>query len=139
MKYLSSFCKDDSGVSAVEFGLLALPLFLIILGTLNLGTILWKWNALQYAASVAARCVAVSGANCTSVTTGCDSGTAGVCYTETVAAQSGVPDLKAGQISLTSAATYGNTSFTTITITRPFSFLSYKMTLTASGSFPNNS
>ena len=55
---------DDSGATAVEFGLIALPLFGFLVGALGLGFVLWLQNALDYSVTSAARCAADSQSTC---------------------------------------------------------------------------
>ena len=56
-------CRTDAA-AAVEFGLVAFPLFLLLLGIIEGGRMLWTQNALQYAVEQAARCAVVNSASC---------------------------------------------------------------------------
>jgi Flp pilus assembly protein TadG len=51
-------CKR--GATALEFALIAPPLLMLLVGTLDVGRLLWTRAALQDAVTRAARCVAVS-------------------------------------------------------------------------------
>jgi len=53
-----------SGFSSVEFALVSMLLFAFIIGTIEIGRILWTLNALHYGAQQAARCAAVNSALC---------------------------------------------------------------------------
>jgi Flp pilus assembly protein TadG len=54
------------GVAALEFALLAVPLLLIVLGTIEFGRILWTREALQMTAVQGARCMAILASSCAS-------------------------------------------------------------------------
>lgn len=60
------FRSDSRGTSAVEFAIVALPLFLLAFGTLEFGRFLWIRNALQETAANAARCLGILQAPCAS-------------------------------------------------------------------------
>ena len=55
---------DDSGATAVEFGLIAPALFGFLVGALGLGFVLWLQNALDFSVTAAARCAADSPNTC---------------------------------------------------------------------------
>lgn len=52
---LAGLKSDESGVTAVEFGILALPFFLFVLGIMAVGLQFFTINALDHAVEVAAR------------------------------------------------------------------------------------
>ena len=56
-----------AGSASVEFALTCSALFLICLGVLDLGIILWTEEAVQSAAGLTARCVALGATPCTNV------------------------------------------------------------------------
>ena len=60
------FSRDQSGASALEFALLAVPLLLIIVGTIEYGRALWTQQAMQSLAIATARCIGVSQSECSS-------------------------------------------------------------------------
>jgi Flp pilus assembly protein TadG len=56
--------RDQRGSVAVEMALLATPLFLFVLTTINAGRVLWLQNALDTSVTDAARCAAVNPSRC---------------------------------------------------------------------------
>jgi Flp pilus assembly protein TadG len=60
---------DARGGSAVEFALLALPLLIMTLGSIELGLLMWTTNVLEATADDTARCVAIAGSSCTNGST----------------------------------------------------------------------
>ena len=52
---LQSIVKNESGSTAVEFGLMATAFLTIVFGTMEAGRIFWTQNALQYAIENASR------------------------------------------------------------------------------------
>ena len=66
---------DIRGATAVEFGFIASPLILMLLGTVDGGRMLWTQNALQYAVEQAARYAALNQGACT------QQGSTTTCYT----------------------------------------------------------
>lgn len=58
--------RDRRGVTAMEFGLLALPLTMLLFGVVELGMVIRMKSALQFATTNAARCAAVNRTTCTS-------------------------------------------------------------------------
>lgn len=63
-----AFGRNTRGATAVEFGFVAFPLLLLILGIIEGGRMLWTQNALQYAVEKAARCAVVNKTSCGSTT-----------------------------------------------------------------------
>jgi Flp pilus assembly protein TadG len=55
---------DRAGATTVEFALVSLLFFGLILGTIEIGRVLWTLNALHYAVQQAARCVSVNATAC---------------------------------------------------------------------------
>jgi hypothetical protein len=51
--------KSNRGAAAVEFALVALPVFWMILGIMQFGYVLWTDNLLHFSVNTAARCGAV--------------------------------------------------------------------------------
>jgi|SRR5579859_6093833 Flp pilus assembly protein TadG len=64
MKGMSSLQRDETGSLAVDFAMIATPLFLLIFGTLEIGQMLWYQNALNYSVEEAARCASIDANNC---------------------------------------------------------------------------
>lgn len=58
--------RDRRGATAVEFALVAGPLLLLVLGSVEIGRALWGRQALQEIAVTTARCAAVPQTACTS-------------------------------------------------------------------------
>jgi Flp pilus assembly protein TadG len=65
-----NFFKNNRGAAAVEFGLVALPVLLFILGIIQTGWVLFADNLLHVSVNAAARCAAVK-----STTSPCNGGT----------------------------------------------------------------
>lgn len=63
---MRSLRRNRRGVVAIEFAILGVVLFMVTLGGMDLGLILWTQGALQMVASDAARCGAIGATGCTS-------------------------------------------------------------------------
>jgi Flp pilus assembly protein TadG len=63
---LQAFLRAESGASAVEFAVVAVPLLLIVFGTFEYGRLQWTRSALQETAMAAARCMGVKQPACAS-------------------------------------------------------------------------
>src|SRR5262245_39650729 len=50
-------CRDQAGVSLIEFALIALPLFILLYGTFEIGFVYWASQELENAATYGARLV----------------------------------------------------------------------------------
>ncbi len=50
-----SFKKDESGTTAVEFGLVGMAFIVLLLGVIEAGRLFFTWNAFQYALENATR------------------------------------------------------------------------------------
>jgi Flp pilus assembly protein TadG len=57
---MKSLFKNNSGATMVEFALVAVPVFLFIMGIMQFGWTLWVDNLLHMAVDAAARCGAVN-------------------------------------------------------------------------------
>ena len=57
-------CGDESGASAIEFGLTAPLFFMIVLGIIEAGLFVWTQAGLQHGAEMAARCATVNATTC---------------------------------------------------------------------------
>jgi Flp pilus assembly protein TadG len=64
MKTKTSLRRDEVGSLTVDFAMIATPLLLLILGTMELGQMLWYQNALNYSVEEAARCASIDANNC---------------------------------------------------------------------------
>ena len=69
--------SDRSGAAALEFALIAPTLFVLIMGGVEFGRLLWTQSALQMSVAQAARCYAWQVSSCTT-TSGTQSFAAGV-------------------------------------------------------------
>ncbi len=58
--------RDRRAATAVEFALVALPMLLLVLGSMEFGRLLWTMQALQATAAESARCMAVLAPPCSS-------------------------------------------------------------------------
>ena len=56
--------RDQSGASALEFGLTAPVFFLFIIGVIEVGLLFWTQIGLQHGAEMAARCASVNTSLC---------------------------------------------------------------------------
>ena len=61
---LRSLQRCCRGAAAIEFALVAIPLFMFIFGIIEMGRVLWLQNALHYAVEEASRCAAVDATTC---------------------------------------------------------------------------
>lgn len=139
----SRFRHDESGASALEFALLAVPLLLMIVGTIEYGRALWTRQAMQSLAIATARCVGVTQSDCS--TSGSYSATKTSTYLIAEAAKLGVA-LTTGNISINAnTSCQGVSGFSTVAITYTFVSAAPKFitalligpTLTATACFPN--
>lgn len=58
--------SDRRGASAVEFAMVAGPLLLLLLGTIEFGRLMWLRQALEETATAGARCMGIPQPECTS-------------------------------------------------------------------------
>lgn len=143
MSSFARFIRHQGGASALEFALLAVPLLLIIVGTIEYGRALWTQQAMQSLAIATARCVGVSQSECS--TSGSYSSSKTNTYVIAEAAKLGVA-LRSTNISVNAnTSCQGLSGFATATITYEFvsaapAFITALVigpTLTASACFPN--
>ena len=137
------FARHEGGASALEFALLAVPLLLIIVGTIEYGRALWTQQAMQSLAIATARCIGVSQSQCT--TSGSYSSTKTNTYLIAEAAKLGVA-LQTTNITINASTTCQSvTGFATVGISYTFvsavpafiTALAIGPTLRASACFPN--
>lgn len=93
--------RDLGGAAALEFALVSLPFFAIIIGFIILATRLWAWQALTAVAAETARCAGINALSCQNVATA--SGNT-ITYATTIAPQYGFPGLTAGNVSVQTGA-----------------------------------
>ena len=65
MKF-TTIWRDNSGASALEFGMTAPVFILFIFGIIEFGLLLWTQLGLQHGAEMAARCASINSALCPS-------------------------------------------------------------------------
>jgi Flp pilus assembly protein TadG len=63
-RMLRCLAANRAGATTVEFALVGLLFFALILGVIEIGRVLWTYNALHYAVQQAARCASVNTTNC---------------------------------------------------------------------------
>ncbi len=56
--------QNQYGSVSVDFAMIAIPLFLLLFGTMEVGRMLWYQNALNYSVDEAARCASIDINNC---------------------------------------------------------------------------
>ena len=61
---IDRFKRNQGGSVAVDFAMLAAPLFILVFGTMEVGRMLWYQNALNYSVDEAARCASIDVNNC---------------------------------------------------------------------------
>ncbi|WP_026596003.1 TadE/TadG family type IV pilus assembly protein [Methyloferula stellata] len=143
---LKTFTGSTSAATAVEFGMVFLPLVLVMFGIMEFGRALWTREALQQTAIAGARCMGV-------VQTGC--GTAGVynasmatSFIQAQAASWAIP-LSSSNITLSNTAScagLAGTGFSQVSITYRFKTvvpvlipsLAAGIPFVATACFPNN-
>lgn len=143
MRRLHAFLRDRSGANAVEFALLAGPLMLIMLGTIEFGRAQWAQQVIQEVAIASARCMGVPQSGCMSGSS--YNAAASVTFARTMASGRGVT-LAISDVAINHNATcYGITGFSSVTITHTFdsalpsfiSALASGPTMHATSCFPN--
>ncbi len=113
------FCRDRSGVTAVEFALVAFPLLLLLFGAIEFGRMFWARQALQEVAAATARCAAIPQDACAS-SSQYDAGRT-VTMATTLASANGLA-LQASNVSVTRSTSCGGLSgFTVATLSYSFS------------------
>ncbi|MCB9964130.1 MAG: pilus assembly protein [Rhodospirillales bacterium] len=60
MNGIINYLRNNTGATAIEFALVAVPFFLIMLGVFETGRIMWTMNTIQYAVEDTGRYVAVN-------------------------------------------------------------------------------
>jgi len=61
---LGCFCRDSNGGVAIEFGITAPLFFMLVVGIIEFGLLMWTQAGLQHGAAMAARCAAVNTTLC---------------------------------------------------------------------------
>src|SRR5689334_473900 len=60
--------RDESGTSAVQFALIAPAMLMMVIGSMQVGRVMWVAGALNYAVGEAARCASVTPSVCGTAT-----------------------------------------------------------------------
>ena len=152
IRMLSQLHRARKAVAALEFALLAIPLLLLLLGTLEFGRLMWFREALQMTANEGARCMGVVAASCAS--SGVYDGPTTTTYIENVANNWGIT-LVGANVTLARPSTNSNclptlttplTPMSEVTITYTFQTAIPQLlnmlvgkSLTAHACFPNSS
>jgi Flp pilus assembly protein TadG len=144
-RLLTSFSRSSSGTAAIEFGFIVGPLLLLLVGTVEVGRLVWTKIALQETANAGARCMGLKTASC--ATSGTYSSSLTTSYVSTLARGWAVT-LAASNLTLSNSTTCGGQSgFSKVTISYTFqtaaphlltAFLG-GVALSANACFPNQS
>ena len=142
LRKLSAAC---AAATSLEFALVALPLMMITFGTVESARLIWTRQALQTAATEAARCIGVRASDCTSG--GAYSSSNATSYAQQIAAGWGVT-LPGDDLTMSRTAASGVcTGMSEVSISYTFQtavpgllpMLSGASALTAHACFPNQS
>ena len=57
---IKSYTRDEDGAAAIEFALIAIPFFMIMLGIFETGRAMWTMNTVQYAVEDAGRYASIN-------------------------------------------------------------------------------
>jgi Flp pilus assembly protein TadG len=138
------FIHAREATTAIEFGIIALPLLSLIFGIMEFGRMLWTQEALQQTAIAGARCMGMTQASCGNE--GVYSASLAQSYVQTQAANWSIA-LTSSNITLTPSTTCGGVGgFSQVSITftmtsiAPYLLqaLTGSRTLTAVACFPNH-
>ena len=130
-RLLAQFPACSRATSAVEFGLISLPLRLFVMGTMEFGRLMWTREALQSAAITGARCMGLVQTECG--TAGTYSSTLTTSYIQAQAAKWSL-SLNASDIVLSPVSTCSGVSgFSQVSITYTFSTIVPRLITSLSG------
>jgi len=140
----STFLRSDGGTAAIEFGMVALPLLMLVAGIFEFGRLYWTQEALQESATAGARCIAVLNSSCASG--GAYSSGNALTYVQGVASSWGITIPSADVTSTNSVSCGGIAGFSQVQITYTFTTLiPHLIPITGSGTsltvkscYPNN-
>jgi Flp pilus assembly protein TadG len=142
---LAALVRDRAAVAAVDFAIVAVPMLMLLLGTIEFGRLLWTREAIQMTAVNGARCMGVLASSCTM--SGAYNATSASSYIEGVAGSWGIT-LTASNLTLTPTAAAGAcTGLSEVSISYTFqtvipgllTMLSGGQTLTGHACFPKQS
>lgn len=136
--------RSERGTSAVEFGIVALPLFMLAFGIFEFARLYWTQEALQESATAGARCMGILQSSCASSGTYNSANT--VSYVQGVAANWGITVPSADIVPTNSTSCGGSTGFSQVLITYTFTTLIPNIipipragkVLTLTSCYPNN-
>jgi len=115
--------RDVSGTTAIEFALVALPLFVLLLGILEGALLYWSWQALEGAAIDAGRCAALNASSCGNPTM---SVTATQSYAVAAAQQRGLTGVTTANVTVrtgaSAQASCGSTTVSVVTVTMTYQY-----------------
>jgi Flp pilus assembly protein TadG len=139
---LLRLARDRSGATAVEFGLVAVPLLGLIFGVAEFGRAYWTSETLQQAAIATARCMGLRAAPC--ATSSAYDAAKTTAYAARAAARWSTA-LPSASIALNPSATCGGVAnFSQVTLTTTFTTLApalipqlSSVPLSATACFPN--
>ncbi len=134
-RVLAAFLRSRSGSSAIEFGVIIVPMLLMIMAVIDFGRLQWTRNALQEVAVATARCVGMKARNCGVATTA--GGKTTYSYNAATAVQQARTESAAWSVALptsevaivASTSCQGVAGFAQVTLTHNF----YSGFLTAAG------
>jgi Flp pilus assembly protein TadG len=136
------FPRNTAGSTSLEFALMTLPLFLLLLGIIESSLLYWSWQALEGAAIDAGRCAGLNAPLCGNPTT---SVTATQTYAVSAAHIRGLGTVTTANVTvLTGAAAQtacGSTTATIVSVQITYkypmiAFIPLPSNLTASSCFP---
>jgi Flp pilus assembly protein TadG len=136
--------RDGSGTAAIEFGIVALPLLMLVVGVFEFARLYWTQEALQESATAGARCVGILQSSCASG--GAYSSANAITYVQGVASNWGIT-IPTADITPTNSTSCGGTSgFSQVQIVYTFNTLVPNIipispsgqNLTVTSCYPNN-
>lgn len=115
--------RDGAGSTAVEFAVVALSLFLLLLGSIEGGLLYWSWQALEAATIDAGRCAALNAPSCGNPAI---SITATQNYVVAAAALRGLAGVSAANVTVQTGApaqaSCGKTTASVVTVAATYTF-----------------
>lgn len=117
-RFLRRFRADSSGATAVEFAIVAIPLLLTLLGSVEFGRMIWTRQSMSEVAVMTARCSGVPQSECAA--SGARDNAKTLSYAVATAAKWGLT-LTASNVTLEPSATCGGAAgFSKVTVTYRF-------------------
>lgn len=118
-RLLLGFLKCRNATSAIEFAILALPMFMLLFGSVEAGRAYWTSQAVKDVATSVARCIGVASPEC--VKDGAFDKEQTLSYAMTSARSFGVPLLKNSVTIMENAECAGVGGFAVVTVSHRFS------------------